>query len=191
MTYYQKWTIRDEYFRQVVEEAPERIVCLDTETTGLDPQRDGIISLSIVDLYGNPMFDSLIHTYRKTVWPEAYRINRISPRDVRDAPSVPQIRDEVESVLSEAEIIVGYNHTRFDLPMMESNGFNVPRTVLFDVFNQFYNTVGDGGRHRLADCAAYCCVDFDEAHRAHTSLGDAAVTMECALRLTGIAGGDE
>ena len=86
---------------------------------------------------------------------------------------------------------MGYNHTRFDLPMMESNGFNVPRTVLFDVFNQFYNTVGDGGRHRLADCAAYCCVDFDEAHRAHTSLGDAAVTMECALRLTGIAGGDE
>ena len=173
MTYYPEWMITTGGFRRVVEESPERVVCLDTETTGLNPDRDGIISLSIVDLDGNPLFDSLIHTDRKTVWPEAYRINRISPRDVRDAPSVPQIRDEVESVLSEAEIIVGYNHVGFDLPMMESNGFKVPRTGLFDV------------------CDQYCCVDFDEAHRAHTSLGDAAVTMECALRLTGIAGGDE
>lgn len=184
MTFYPEWMITTGGFRRVVEESPERVVCLDTETTGLNPEKDGIISLSIVDLDGNVLFDSLIHTYRRRSWPDAYRVNHISPRDVRDAPSIPQIRDEVESILSEAEIVVGYNHVRFDLPMMESNGFTIPEVGLFDVMNRYINVRGFDVKRRLSDCARHLGVPFgDGGNTLHSSLGDARVTMECALRL--------
>ena len=181
-----------DHFRKAVEDSPEGVICLDTETTGLDPERDGIISHTIVDLDGNPLFDSLLHTYRRRIWPDAYRINRISPRDVRDAPSIPQVRDVVESVLSEAELIVGYNHVSFDLPMMEANGFSIPDVPLFDVMVGYEGLRGPGVRHRLVDCAMYYQVGFGrDDHRQHSSKGDALVTMECALRMSGIAGGGE
>lgn len=181
-----------EAFRKAVEETPERVVCLDTETTGLDPKRDGIISLTIVDLDGNTLFDSLLHTYRKRIWPDAYKINRISPRDVRDAPSIPQVRNEVEAILSEADVIVGYNHIYFDLPMMEANGFSIPEAGLFDAMNEYIARRGLAARCRLVDCAMYYQVSFGkDDYRQHSSKGDAAVTMECALRMAGIAGGDE
>ena len=181
-----------DHFRKAVEDSPWGVICLDTETTGLDPMKDGIISLSIVDLDGNPLFDSLLHTYRKRIWPDAYKVNRISPRDVRDAPSIPQVRDVVESVLSEAELIVGYNHVSFDLPMMEANGFSIPDVPLFDVMVGYEGLRGPGVRHRLVDCAMYYQVGFGrDDHRQHSSKGDALVTMECALRMSGIAGGGE
>ena len=181
-----------EAFRRAVEETPERVVCLDTETTGLDPKRDGIISLTIVDLDGNTLFDSLLHTYRKRIWPDAYKVNRISPRDVRDAPSIPQVRNEVEAILSEANVIVGYNHIHFDLPMMEANGFSIPEAGLFDAMNEYIARRGLAARCRLVDCAMYYQVSFGkDDYRQHSSKGDAAVTMECALRMAGIAGGDE
>ncbi len=181
-----------ESFRKAVEDSPEGVVCLDTETTGLDPMKDGIISLTIVDLDGNPLFDSLLHTYRKRIWPDAYRINRISPRDVRDAPSIPQVRDEVESILSEADMIVGYNHVSFDLPMMEANGFRIPDVPLFDVMVEYEGLRGPEVRHRLVDCAMHYLVSFGkDDYRQHASKGDAVVTMECAVRMAGITGGEE
>ena len=143
------------------------------------------------DLDGNPLFDSLLHTYRKRIWPDAYKVNRISPRDVRDAPSVPQVRDGVESILSDAVLIVGYNHVSFDLPMMEANGFRIPDVPLFDVKVEYEGLRGPEARHRLVDCAMHYQVSFGKDDRQHTSKGDAAVTMECAVRMAGVTRGGE
>ena len=185
MTSFADRMIDDAEFASVYRDDPRGIVCLDTETTGLKFDRDGIISLAIVDCDLESMFDSLIHTYRKTVWPEAYRVNRISPRDVRDAPSVPMIRDEVEDILAKAKVIVGYNIVGFDLPMMESNGFEIPDVGIYDVMDGFYRAIGPDGRHSLSDCSRWCGLDPDIG-RLHTAIGDARMTMKCARIVSGL-----
>ena len=171
-------------FVEILERDPGAVVCLDVETTGLDTERDGIVSLSIVDASGETLFDSRLHTYRRSDWTDAQRIHGISPRDVRDSPSVPQVRDEVETILDDAEVIVGYNHVGFDLPMMASNGFRIPDAGLFDVMLAYIDMTGPEVRHRLVDCARHCKVDFSPHH----SLDDARATMACAKVISGCAG---
>lgn len=168
-------------FLEVVTERPEKVVSIDCETTGLDVDMDGVLSLSIVDGNLDVLFHSLLHTYRKRSWKEAQRINGISPRMVRDSPSIPQVREEVLRIISEAEIVTGYNIAPFDIPMMANNGFWLPRTLrIFDVYPEYVMITRGGGRHRLVDCARDMGVDFEP----QDSLEDSKAAMLCAIEIT-------
>lgn len=173
-------------FLSVVTDSPEKVVCIDCETTGLNPEKDGILSLSIVDGNLDVLFHSLLHTYRKRSWREAQRINGISPRMVRDSPSIPQVREQVMDIISNAEIVTGYNIAPFDIPMMANNGFWFPRTLrIFDVYPEFVMETRGEGKHRLIDCARMYDVGFEP----HDSLEDSKAAMLCAMRIVG--GGSE
>ena len=115
-------SVSREEFLSVVTDRPDKVVCIDCETTGLDVDMDGVLSLSIVDGNLDVLFHSLLHTYRKRSWKEAQRINGISPRMVRDSPSIPQVREQVLDILSDTEIVTGYNIAPFDIPMDEIIG---------------------------------------------------------------------
>ena len=56
----------------------------DTETTGLDPMRDEILQLSIIDENEDVLFNDYLKPTRKTEWPDAERINHISYMMVKD-----------------------------------------------------------------------------------------------------------
>lgn len=178
--------------RRMVAEDPSQVVCLDVESTGLDVRKDGVLSISIVDGNGDVLFDSLIHTYRRKAWREAQRIHGITPRMVRDAPSIPQVRGEVESILGGAKLIVGYNHVVFDIPILESNGITVPDVPVCDVMLCYARVAGPpdaDGRHRyrgLAECAARYGYGFEH----HRSLDDARAALHCGIRIgEGASGG--
>lgn len=56
-----------------------KVICLDCETTGLDPYRNEILSLSIIDWDGNVLHDAKYKPKYVKEWPEASRINGIYP----------------------------------------------------------------------------------------------------------------
>lgn len=173
--------VRGDALVRAMEWDPGSVVSLDTETTGLDPGRDSVLSLSIVDGDLDTVFDSLVHTYRKGRWPSAQRVNGINPMMVRDSPSVPQIRGEVHDILASADVVVGYNLYRFDIPMMEGDGFDLPDMAVYDAYLAFVDSYPGNPNHSLSACAGMFGIGFEP----HRSLEDARAALLCALRLAG------
>lgn len=60
-------------------EYPKSIV-IDTETTGLDPFRDELLQVSIIDEEGNVLFDSYFKPLKHKEWSKAESVNHISPK---------------------------------------------------------------------------------------------------------------
>ena len=57
---------------------PKRVIILDTETTGLKPQGNEILSLSIINLEGTVLFDELVKPEKRKRWPKATEVNGIT-----------------------------------------------------------------------------------------------------------------
>lgn len=165
-----------------LQEHPERCLVLDTETTGLNPAEDDILQVSVIDGTGRTVMDELVHPYRKARWPEAQRIHGIAPSDVRDAPSMAELRPRIESALRDASVIIGYNHISFDIPFLESYGTEIPRCDLCDVMDDFSPIAGEWNDYyqnwrwqKLVRCADWYGYRF----RPHDSLEDVRATLHC------------
>ena len=74
---------------------PANIRCIDTETTGLEPGKDEILQVSVVDGNGNILFDSLVKPTHRKRWPKAAEINGITPDMVKDKPNIEDIADDI------------------------------------------------------------------------------------------------
>lgn len=108
-----------------VEERP-KIICLDCETTGLDPNEDEILSLSIVDWDGNVLHDRKYKPARKTEWPDAERVNGISPESVAECRGIWQDDGRIGQIICDADEIIGYN-VGFDMSfLVDRQGPRVP-----------------------------------------------------------------
>lgn len=55
------------------------IICLDTETTGLNHYDDEILQLSIIDGSGSILFSEYVKPVRHECWTDAEKVNHISP----------------------------------------------------------------------------------------------------------------
>lgn len=87
----------------------------DVETTGL--YDDEIVEISIIDLDGNALIDSLIKPTR-TIPLEATAIHGITDRMVQDAPTWSTLWPEIRAIL-ENKIMLAYNE-EFDRNMIHS-----------------------------------------------------------------------
>ena len=165
----------------MVDYDPSKVIVLDTETTGLSPEKDEVLSLAIVDGSGNELFYSLFKPEHRRAWKDAERINHIGTEDVKGAPKIREEKGTIESILSEAELIVGYN-LRFDLDMLEAAGVSIPRCTKYDVMPAYANIHGEWAEwkhdwkwQKLSTCADHYGYRFD----AHDALGDAKATAYC------------
>lgn len=165
---------------------PGRVIVIDTETTGIGVSNDEILSLSMVDLEGNVLFDELVRPERRVRWVKAEEINGISPAMVRDKPTLEDHADEVERIWNGAELIVGYN-LPFDLDFLYDTSLDLDQSVeTFDVMREFAPVWGRRGRYgnyrwaTLAQCAKHYGI---ENGAAHSSIGDAEATRLCYLAL--------
>lgn len=161
------------------------VVVFDTETTGLDPYGgDEIVSIGICDGHGNKLFYSLVKPTRKRGWKEAEAIHGISPQDVKDAPKIKQIADEIRSHILGDKLVVGYN-VEYDLMMLDAAGVidGMP-PARFDVMRQYAMVHGTSparyGREgyqwsKLTECASYYGYRFT----AHNSLEDSVAAAHC------------
>lgn len=59
------------------------IICLDTETTGLNHYDDEILQLSIIDGSGAILFSEYVKPVHHECWTDAEKVNHISPSMVK------------------------------------------------------------------------------------------------------------
>lgn len=168
-------------------EYPKSIV-IDTETTGLDPFRDELLQVSIIDEEGNVLFDSYFKPLRHKEWSKAESVNHISPKMVADAPYINEKAAELYAILSQAHWIIGYN-VDFDLnflvgsDIITSEECNAFRTE--DVMVQFAEIYGEYSVYhenykwqKLTTAAAYYDYDWNvKGIEAHNSLADCFATL--------------
>lgn len=153
------------------------VVVFDTETTGTSPwSGDEILSISIVDGYGRDLFTSYVRPTRHRSWPDAQRVNGISPRMVRNAPTAREISERVRELLAGNVLVVGYN-VNFDIGFLTNQGI-LSREPLstFDVMREYADVVLGGGKWvRLSELARRYGYSFS----AHDAAEDAKATAYC------------
>ena len=139
----------------------ERIVCLDTETTGLNPQRDEVLQLALVRGDGAVLANELYGAERHARWPAAQRVHGIAPEMVQGRAPLRAHTAEVSTLLAPSGFLVGYN-LRFDLAFLRAAGVVIPRVRTFDVMREvapvFRRRSRDGKRAawvRLVVCAGH------------------------------------
>lgn len=164
------------------DEAVPSVIVLDTETTGLDPSIDELLSIGVVDLDGKPIWSSMVRPERTQSWPEAEAVNGISPEDVADAPAVGVIVPELQRIIDAADEVVGYN-VGFDAGFLRAAGVDLSGVRVTDVMESFAEVYGEeddyhGGCRwqRLTTAAAYYHYDWSRGPGAHDALADAAAT---------------
>ena len=96
-------------------------VYMDCETTGINPKKDEILSLAIVNGSRGVVFSSLFKPVRRKIWPGAERINGIGPETVADERPIAYYKEEIERIIGRADKIYGYN-IDFDLEMLANAG---------------------------------------------------------------------
>ena len=160
-----------------------KVICLDTETTGVDPKRDEVLTLSIIDGEGNVLFDRMFKPERTTAWPSASKVNRIYPEDVEGCAPIGESLGEIDAILADATRIVGYN-LNFDLGFLDAAGACIPETgvefwdpmVLFaELYGEWNPRRGEYKWQKLTKAAEFTGYEWDGA--AHGSLADARATL--------------
>lgn len=168
------------------------IICLDTETTGIDRLHDEILQLSIINGDGQVLFNEYFKPVSKTSWDKAESINGISPSDVMNCRSLLSYRKQIEKILSTADVIVGYNVHNFDLELLFNGGIRScikKDSVIVDIMHSFSAIYGEWSNYhgsykyqKLITCAEYYGYS---GSRWHDSLDDAKATLFCFYAIYG------
>ncbi|WP_075881820.1 3'-5' exonuclease [Vreelandella massiliensis] len=166
-----------------------KTVYLDTETTGLDPGRDELLEIAIVDDQGNALVNTLIRPQRRKQWQKAQRIHGIEPSDVRGAPTLEDVLPDVVAAISGARLVI-YNAV-FDMGFLPDVAANAIAQVeccmvAFAVEYGEYSDYHGNYRWQPLDMAARY-VGHDWQGTAHRALSDALACRAVWHYLTGSA----
>jgi DNA polymerase III subunit epsilon len=119
--YFNKKNLKDEKYLFLFDEAKQdEYVCLDCETTGLDVQKDDIISIGAVIIKGNTIIAS--KKFVKLIKPktklqeDAIKVHHIREMDLEEAEDIEDAIEEFLQFLGNRKI-VGY-YLEFDLAMI-------------------------------------------------------------------------
>ncbi len=155
--------------------SPQRYVILDTETTGLGKTAE-VIQIALLDPTGRVLFDTFVRPLkRKSIPSDAARVHGITMKILKNAPSYPEIADQLVSLIQHRTVIA-YNaecDARLLRQTAERNGGAIP-TERWECamlhYAQFYGEWNDdhgnyrwqklpGGNHSaLGDCQAVLAV---------------------------------
>lgn len=97
-------------------------VFLDTETTGLNPPRDKIVELAIVDQSDSMLINTLINPAR-SIPEQVIGIHGIQDDMVRNAPFLDDKLDEIRNIFRSVDRIVIYN-AQFDVRFFPEDIWN-------------------------------------------------------------------
>jgi DNA polymerase-3 subunit epsilon len=159
---------------------------LDTETTGLDPTRDRIVSLGAVRLHGtrlyrNRVLDLLINPGRQ-IPAVSTAVHGISDLMVLPAPAYTEVAPKIMAALAGVAVIG--HHTTFDLAVLrhasKAVGVDWQDPPWLDTA-LLYSALHPEAR--LFDLDTVAEALGVPIHGRHTALGDALATGELYLRL--------
>lgn len=158
---------------------PGDIIVIDTETTGLE-HFDDLLSIAILDANTKEeIFSSYLWPHGKRYWKDAERVNHISYDMVRDAPSIQQVRDEIQEIINKAKILISYNGS-FDTGFLEGAGLNIDVQYQVDVMMEYAEYFGEWNDYwqsftwqKLTTASFTCGIEHD----AHDAMGDCKATI--------------
>ena len=155
------------------------LVFFDIESTGLSPEKDRIVEISLIKVY--PDGHEEVRTRRinpeRHIPEESTAVHGITDDDVRDCPTFRQVAKSLASMIQGCDI-AGYNSNRFDVPLLGEEfiraGVEVDfsRCRFIDVQTIFHKM-----ERRTLESAYkfYCKKDLTEAHSAEA---DTRATLE-------------
>jgi len=158
------------------------VVCIDIETTGLRYSSDEILQVTICDGDGNILFDSYTRPSRHKSWPKAQEVNHITWDMVKDSPSIVDVSFEIEDILNNASLIIGFNINRFDFEFLKRGRIDVSSSVkVYDLIDDCSVIYGKWSNHyenysfvSLQKMADVYGIKYD----AHNSLNDVVATTK-------------
>lgn len=155
------------------------LVFFDIESTGLSPEKDRIVEISLIKVY--PDGREEVRTRRLNpechIPEESTAVHGITDDDVRDCPTFRQVAKSLASMIQGCDI-AGYNSNRFDVPLLGEEFIRADVEVDFsrcrfiDVQTIFHKM-----ERRTLEAAYkfYCDKDLTEAHSAEA---DTRATLE-------------
>lgn len=161
-------------------------LAIDTETTGLNPRQDRVISIGAIRLQGERLYRSstlnLLVNPGRSIPNRTIAIHGISNSMVAGAPPFAAVADQVVEAI-DGLTVIGF-HTDFDLQMLQSEMRHCGRDWLpgpsLDVMLLYAALYPDARSLLLDDIAAVFDVPVIGRHSA---LGDALTTAEIYARL--------
>lgn len=195
---------RRNIYKAIIEQVEPRnkktanVIIIDTETTGLNANTDELLQVSIISDTREILYNSYLRPLYKKVWNEAERINGISPDMVKDSPTALTECVEINNILSQADVIIGYNHQEFDLGFLANIGCKIKDTAeIIDVMQIFAEIYGEQSEYfngykwqKLTTCASY--YGYEWQGNAHDSLADCLATLYCYEQINkGQFGGEQ
>ena len=110
-----------------------RKIILDTETTGLIPEKNKIIEIAMIELKeNNELSGRFFHSYLNPKAPipwMASKVHKISWHTVKNAPTFDDIRKDLEEFIANKEIISFY--LPFNMKILNYNlGYELPNATL-------------------------------------------------------------
>lgn len=164
-----------------------KIIVLDSETTGLDSINDEIVQLSIINFEGDVLFDEYIKPSYKKKWPQAQVIHGITPAMVKDKKTFRHYRKKIQRIIDEADMIIGYN-PYFDLSFLANKGIEIKVDDVVDVMKIFAGIYGEWSEYfedfkfqKLTTCANY--YGYTWKKDTPNSLTDCKATLYCFKKM--------
>ena len=162
-------------------------IVFDTETTGLDPQRDDVVQIAGARILGGRLlrgevFDRLVNPGRP-IPPSSTKIHGITDAQVSGAPDAKTIAAGFAE-FCEGSVLVAHN-AAFDLAFLArikaAGGPSIEQPALCTarLSLQLFPHTGD---HTLDGLAERFGIEIPAAHR-HTALGDSIATAEVLLKM--------
>lgn len=132
-------TIFQEIIQRELKNTPEcfkdkhKLICFDTETTGLSAKTEELLQISIYDENEKELLNTFVRPYTHVSWEEAEKVNHISPNDVKNAPFPHEIAPLVRDIIKNTDILIGQN-PMFDIRFLNAclglEKFTKDKTVL-------------------------------------------------------------
>lgn len=145
-------------------------IFFDTETTGVNPQKDLIIEIAAYDPEGNREFVSFVNP-GCPIPPDATAIHKITDEMVQDAPSFAEVGEQFREFCGQHAVLIAHNNDRFDKLFLheEANRHRLewPKSWLyFDTLNWARRYRPDLPRHSLQFLRDLYGIPANNAHRA-------------------------
>lgn len=161
------------------ESKADKMLFLDTETTGLDDKAQ-VIQLAIIDEDGDMIVNTLLDTYT-LISPEAYKVHKIGARQIKGYPHFRHIASMVNNLLSGR--YVGMYNAEFDMRMMrQSSDIGFKGAIPVCVMQKAKEHFGEEKWLSLVDACKRLGIELDNAHDA---FADALATAEVYERIVG------
>ena len=163
-----------------------KITGLDTETTGLHPDKgDRIIEVCAIQVdtetKEKKLFERRINPRTKQIAPEATAVHHITNDDLVDEPFFEDIADELADLLDESDLLVCHN-LQFDgsflIAEFERMSKPVPDVEGFCTMETGRWATGTGKLPSLQELCFTCGVTY-EPEKAHAAKYDVKKMLEC------------